>query len=112
MGLTYRDAGKFYGEQKGDLKKALEYLTKAYEILPDDYDTLRLLGVAYGIGGNHEKAIYFFEKAWQIQPENADAMFNLGTAYRLGGQIEKAAEWIAKAKAVNPKIEEERSQRK
>lgn len=112
LGITYRDAGRFSGEQKGDLNTALSYLLKAYEMRPDDYEVLRLLGVAYGIGGNNDKAIEFFTKALALLPNDADALFNLGTAFINARQLERAQEFIQKAKEINPKIEEERKNRR
>ncbi len=112
LGITYRDAGRYYGEQKGDLNKALQYLTKAYEMRPNEYEVLRLLGVAYGVGGNGAKAVEFFEKAATAEPNNADAWYNLGSAYFNDGQPEKAQEFIQKAKQINPNIEAERQGRK
>lgn len=112
LGITYRDAGRYYGEQKGDLNKALQYLIKAYEMRPNEYETLRLLGVAYGVGGNGEKAVEFFSKAAEQEPNNADALYNLGSAYYNAGLPEKAQEFIQKAKQINPNIEEERKGRK
>jgi tetratricopeptide (TPR) repeat protein len=112
LGITYRDAGRYYGEQKGDLAKALGYLQKAYELRPNEYETLRLLAVAYGIGGDGQKAIGFFTKALEQEPENADALYNLGSAYFNAGQPEQGAVFVQKAKAINPNIEEERKSRK
>jgi Tfp pilus assembly protein PilF len=112
LGITYRDAGRFYGQQKGDLNTALSYLLKAYEMRPDDYEVLRLMGVVYGIGGQGEKAVEFFTKALALQPDDADALFNLGTAYLNAGPTDRAQEFIQKAKAINPNIEQERQQRK
>ena len=112
LGITYRDAGRYYGEQKGDLNKALQYLAKAYEMRPNEYEVLRLLGVAYGVGGNPGKAVEFFEKAAAAEPNNADAWYNLGSAYFNAGQPDKAQEFIQKAKQINPNIEAERQGRK
>jgi tetratricopeptide (TPR) repeat protein len=112
LGITYRDAGRYYGEQKGDLNKALQYLAKAYEMRPNEYEVLRLLGVAYGVGGNPSKAVEFFEKAAAAEPNNADAWYNLGSAYFNAGQADKAQEFIQKAKQINPNIEAERQGRK
>ncbi len=112
LGITYRNAGRFYGEKKGDLQKSLQYLTKAHELRPDEYETLRLLGVAYGIGGDNVKAIDFFTKATKVQPENADAMFNLASAYFHGGNQAKGEEYRQKALALDPNIEQERSRPK
>ncbi|MCB0581580.1 MAG: tetratricopeptide repeat protein, partial [Phaeodactylibacter sp.] len=49
LGITYKDAGQFFGEQQGDLNKAVRYLEQAREIMPNEYEVLRLLGVAHGI---------------------------------------------------------------
>ena len=112
LAITYREAGKFYGEQQGNLPKALEYLNKAYQMNPNDYDTLRLLGVAYGISQNNALAIDYFTKAMNMKPDDADAIFNLGTAYFQAGDQATATEFFNKAKTINPNIEQERSQRR
>ena len=108
LGITYRDAGRYFGEQKGDLKKALEYLKKAYEFRPDEYETTRLLGVAYGVSGQAAKAIEFFTKGTQLEPQNAGAWYDLGSAYYQSGQVETGLGFIQKAKEINPNIEQER----
>ena len=110
LAITYREAGKYYGEQKGDLPKALQYLLKAFEMRPNEYETLRLLGVAYGQSGEVAKALEFFQKAVELEPDNADALYNLGSAYHYAGQPEKRDEYIQKAKKINPNIEQERRQ--
>ncbi len=110
MSITYREAGKYYGEKRGDLQKALQYLHKAYEMRPNEYETLRLLGVAYGQNGDVSKAVAFFQKAVELEPNNADALYNLGSAYHYAGQPEKRDEYIRKAKEINPNIEQERRQ--
>lgn len=82
--LAYREAGKYFGEKKGDLKTALEYLNKAYELNPQDYDTNRLLGVANGISGQHQKALEYFVRAAEINPVS-EAFNNLSHAYYNAG---------------------------
>lgn len=111
LAITFRDAGRYYGEQRGDLNKALEYLSKAFEMQPNEYETLRLMGVAYGIGGQPLKAVEFFEKALQQAPNNADAMYNLGTAYMNVGQTEQGQFYINKAVETKPDIVQERQGR-
>ncbi|HHM20900.1 MAG TPA: tetratricopeptide repeat protein [Bacteroidetes bacterium] len=102
LGITYRDAGRFYGEQKGDLDKALQYLKKAYEMRPDEYETLRLLGVAYGVRGEAQKAVEYFSKALELMPNEAGALYNLGTALFNAGQPEKGQQYIDRALEINP----------
>ncbi len=104
LGITYRDAGKFYGEKKGDFVKATQYLLKAYEMRGEEYEILRLLGITYGTQGQHPKALDFFRRAVKAQPTNAGAYFNLGTAYQYAGDVENANINIQKAKELDPQI--------
>ncbi len=103
LGITYREAGKFFGE-KGNMQKAMTYLKKAEEMRPDDYEVLRLLGVANGVSGNHTKAIEFFTKATQVQPNNADGFWNLGNAWYYAGDEAKANQFRQKALEMDPEV--------
>jgi len=104
LGITYRDAGRYYGEEKGDLNKAVSYLEKSIQINPNEYETLRLLGVAYGVSGQNEKAIDFFTKALAQRPDNPDAMWNLANSYFYGGNEAKANELRQRAIAIDPEV--------
>ncbi|HHH50201.1 MAG TPA: tetratricopeptide repeat protein [Saprospiraceae bacterium] len=108
LGITYREAGKYYGEQKNDINNAIKNLKEAYKILGDtDPETIRLLGVAFGMSGNTQKAISYFQKLVSLQPNNAGAFWNLANAYRFAGNLEKENEFRQKAKKINPNIENE-----
>lgn len=110
LAITYQQAGKYYGEQKGDLVKAIQYLEQANNFKPKEYETIRLLGVAYGIGGNTAKAVAYFEKGTQLAPENAGAWYDLGTAYYNAGDPTKGNEYIQKAVQIDPEIAKKRQQ--
>ena len=111
LGITYRDAGRYFGEEKGDLNKAIQYLLKANEMRPDEYEVLRLLAVAYGVGGQPQTALDYFIKALEKKPNDADALYNLGSAYFNLGQSELGQPYIQKATAINPNIAQERQNR-
>lgn len=104
MGITYRDAGRYYGEVKQNSQQAIKYLTKAYEMRPQEYETVRLLAIANAISGNTQQAISFFQKAVEIQPNNADALYNLGSAYYNAGNTEKGQEFHQKATQIDPEV--------
>ena len=104
LGITYREAGKYYGEQKGDIPTAVKYLEKAYELRPNEYETLRLLGVAYGFQGQHDLAISYFTKALNANPQSAEAHWNLGNAYFYAKDEVKAAEYRQKAIQIDPEV--------
>ena len=106
--VTYRDAGKYFGEQRGDLAKALQMLGEAVQMKSDDFETLRLLGVANGVGGNMPAAEQYFNKALEINAEHADTWFDLGITYLSMGNTARHNECIAKAQQLEPGILERR----
>ena len=95
--LALRDAGRYAGEVKGDLAAAIAYLTEADTLQPNDYETLRLLGVAFGISQQHQKAISFFSRAAELRPEVSDAWKNLSTAYFASGDNINGQKFLARA---------------
>lgn len=97
IALSYREAGKIYAQQKNDLVKGTEYLSKAVEYNPQDGQAWSYYGTALGISNQTTKAIEAFEKGLAIRFDKSDAM-NLSTAYRMTGNVAKAEEWAAKAK--------------
>ncbi len=104
LGITYREAGLYFGETEHNPQKALQYIEKAYQTRPDEYETLRLLGVAYGSMGKIDKALEFFEKAHAQKPDDAMANYNLGITYQYNGNAEKASIYLAKAEELEPGI--------
>jgi len=104
LGITYREAGLYFGETERNPQKALEYIEKAYATRPEEYETLRLLGVAYGSMGKIDKALDFFLKALAQEPENAMANYNVGISYQYSGNQEQAALFLAKAEKIEPGI--------
>ncbi len=98
--ITYRDGGLYFGQQKGDLKKSIQYLTEAQQAQPNDYETVFGLGVAQGMSGNLSKAIELFSKSTQLQPNSAAAWRNLGNAYMNAGDTERGTAALQKAAAL------------
>lgn len=109
--VTYRDAGKYAGEKEGNAAKAENFLLKALEVMPNDYETLRLLGVASGIQGKNQEAIRYFSQATQVEPNNADAWFNLSIAHFNAGNMAEYAQFEQKAKEIDPEIMQKRNTR-
>lgn len=109
LGVVYREAGREYGEKKGDLRKAMDYLSRAYQLLPNDYETVHAYGVASGLSGNPQKALELFKKGVELAPNNATAYFNLGLAYYQIGDEESAQKSYDKAVEIDPEILKRRS---
>ena len=105
MAVVYRDAGRYYGEKEGNLVKSIQYLKEAYKIVPDDYETLRLLGVSHGVAGDHQSAVEYFKKATEINPEVAFAWFNLSRAHSMAGNETQALSAMQRAVEIDPEIQ-------
>jgi len=104
LALAYRSAGQYYGEEKQDLSSAVRHLNKAYEMNPNDYETLRLLGVAYGFSGRSDQAIRFFKQALQMKAGEARSYYNLGAAYMQNGQLDSGQVYMERAKEIDPSL--------
>jgi len=101
--VALRDGARKYGEKMNDLDTAESMLLRAYQISPSDPETLRLLGITYGVAGQHQKAITYFEKLVTIQPSNAYALAGLSTAYRAIGNIAASNSAYTRAYNIDPK---------
>jgi Flp pilus assembly protein TadD len=101
-------AGRYYGQERNNLPKSIEFLEKSIELRPNEYETLRLLGVAYGISGRPSEAIEYFTRALNVRPNDPDAMYNLGNAYYNIGQNNLGEEWHQKAFNLDPNLLEKR----
>lgn len=110
LAITYRDAGKYAGESQGNLQLALQYLQQAQQMRPDQSETLRLLGVAYGMSGQHQQSIDYFSRVTELSPNSATAWFDLGVAYINSGQPQVGQIYIDRAKEIEPDIEAQRRQ--
>lgn len=106
LAIAYRDAGRYFGEQQGDIGRAIRYLERAYQLNPDDYETARLLGVAYGVSGNSQQAIQYFSRAVELDPDNPDALYNLGSAYYNAGMPEQGLRYHEQAIEMDPEVVE------
>ncbi len=104
LARTCREAGQYYGQVKQDGKKCVEFLEKALIFQPNDFETVRLLGVAHGNFGNPQKAFEYFQRAVDLQPNNAQAIYDLGSAFGNIGNILKANELHQKALQLKPDL--------
>lgn len=126
LAIALRDAGQFFGEQRGDLPKAMQYLSESWQLNNRDATTARLLGVANGVQGARAaqqgqaqeaarfnmEALEWFQKAAELAPKDATILFDLGTAYMLSGDAATGNEWHKKALEIDPQILEKRRQGK
>jgi len=100
--IVLRDGAKHKGQTDRDFATAEKWLLRSYELNPNDFETCRLLGVTYGVMGNHLNAISYFEKALKLKPDSAVLNAALGTAYRNIGDMEKARIYLNQAVEIDP----------
>jgi tetratricopeptide (TPR) repeat protein len=110
LALVLRDGGKYFGEKKGDLATAMQYLTEAWQLNTKDPETARLLGVANGVQGKNADAIMWFGKAVELAPDNASYLFDLGTATAIGGDVVRGEEMRQRALQMDPELIKKRNQ--
>ncbi len=111
MAITYRQAGKFFGEKKNNPTKAITYLKEAEKLQPNDAEVTRLLGIAYAVSGQIAKALPYMEKAFAAIPNNANLALDLSMAYQQAGNKEKSAFYQQKALSIDPDILKKRGRR-
>jgi tetratricopeptide (TPR) repeat protein len=73
MGELYRDAG--------ETQKAVDVLTRAVKIAPDDFSSRFILGQVYFNLKDYASMIEQYKKAVELDPKQKLARFNLGVAY-------------------------------
>ena len=100
--IILREAAKSVGQKQRNYDQAEKWLLKAYGMNPNDFETLRLLGITYGIKGNHTKAIEYFNKALEVRPDSAVVHASLGTAWLNLGDREKANSYFQRAQELDP----------
>lgn len=101
--MALREAGRYAGEVGGDLSRAIALLKEADAMKPSDYETLRLLGIAHGMGEMHTDAIDYFIQAAALEPDIPEAWQNLSTAYFASGNAAKGQELLEKAASLRAK---------
>jgi len=89
------------GEKYTDPKKAIEYLSNAIKLLPDDAKAYSDRGNAYNKLGQHQRAIKDYNKAILLKPNFAVFYYNRGIIYGKLGQHQRAIEDFDKA--IQPK---------
>jgi len=102
--INDRELGRYYGQVENNLTKSIDYLRRAIQIMPDDYEANRLIGTAYGFSGEVVQSINYFSKAVSLEPKLAGAYVNLGKAYMNDGRPEEAQVQFNKAKEIDPNV--------
>jgi protein O-mannosyl-transferase len=111
LARAYRTFGKTQGEG-GNVAAAMDYLQRAEALNPNDYETLRLLGVANSALGRAQEGFAYFEKALKMEPKNPTALFEISMAYGALGNKAKEKEMMDAALKINPNVVAEYGKKK
>lgn len=104
LAVAYREAAKYAGEILNDISVAEQYLQKSLALVPNDPEALRLMGLVYGLKGNHQLSANFFLKAIENGANSANVFFNLGKAYEYLGNQNSAKLYYQKAYEKDPEM--------
>ena len=97
LAITYRYYGIYFLQQKQDIANAVRCLEEMYRLQPNDIESIRMMGKAAGLKGDHQKALEYFNAVVTKNPKDAEAYNDLSIAYGLLKNPEKAAEMKQKA---------------
>ena len=80
------------GEKYTDPKKAIEYLSNAIKLQPDDADAYNSRGNAYYKLGQYQRAIEDYNEVIRLKPDHVNAHYSRGNTYYKLGQYQRAME--------------------
>lgn len=86
--LALREMGRQAGEKEQNIQKSQDLLTRSLKLNDKDAESWFLMGVSYGVSGNHLLAAEHFEKAYSHNPSPEYAK-NVVMAYRNVGNQAK-----------------------
>lgn len=93
----------YAARKKGDYNLAINYYTKALEVLPSHFKALFNRGFAYDKIGEYDKAINDYTNAIEIDPQNAFTYYNKGISLDRKGDYDEAIWFFSKAIDLEPK---------
>jgi len=102
----YRELGSLYLNRMYRTDSAVYYLEKAEKLAPNDMQTLRMLGFAYGTMNRPVKARSYFLRLLEVNPNDAEALKFVGISYGIEGEHVKAVDYLQKSLAINPNDEQ------
>ena len=105
-GAALNYVGYTWADMNRNLDKALEYIKKAVELMPDDGYIRDSLGWVYFKMGNISQAIVELEKAVEMVDDDPIIREHLGDVYLKNGQYEKA---LAEYQASYDRYEDEKN---
>ena len=99
---AYNYLGYMFAEQEKNLDEAIELVSKALDIAPDNGAYVDSLGWAYYKKDMVDEALRYLEKAVELIPDDAVIRDHLGDAYYKKGDLDKAYQHWQRSLDLNP----------
>lgn len=103
--VAYQGLTEVYIAQK-KFDDAISLLTAAAKLTPENFEFLRLLGVAYDKAGRTNEGIIAYKNIAAASPQNAGALYLLAVLYERDGKISEAIETYDKLLAPKASVPE------
>lgn len=124
LGVVYRDRGNLLGQYLGQIDASIASIEKSLTYSKKDFESFRLLGIAYGIKGiqlqqagrlqeatnSHYTTIKNLEKALEINPNSVPILYNMEIAYRQLNLPDKVEEYNSRWKTIDPTYDPSKQQ--
>jgi Flp pilus assembly protein TadD len=81
----------------GQTTEAIASLTETSIMMPDDWEVLSALGIAYDLNGDPKNAHISYRKALAISPNNISVINNLALSLALSGSIDEGINLLVRA---------------
>lgn len=102
LGIASLNLGRVYGNEFDNYDEILEYLTKAYELDPNDKEILSGLGWVHFFKKDYDKAIEYAQKALALDSNYVAAWSLFGQTYAAQENEAKALECLNKSVKIAP----------
>jgi len=104
IGMVHRTLGRYHGEIRQNPNEALVHLERARKYDSNDFETLRLMSLCYGMSKQTDKMITTLEQLIEQQPDRGILYLNLSSAYAEKGNLQKAEQLRQKAYQLQPNL--------
>ena len=86
----------------GDAESAMTLLESLEETLPDQFEVVAGLGLAFYLKGDYEKTVGYLERAAAIRPPDTSVLNALGDSHQRLGDEEKAKRYFERSLELDP----------
>jgi len=91
---------------KNELKNALGYYQKAYQLKPDDSNVMNDYAITLLSAQKFEQALSLYERILEKDPTNVNALVNVAMIYARKGETEKALNTYSKIISIDPEYKD------